>query len=137
MLAYRKISGVRIFTSLYRTSSKKLYAANKEAARALVLDRVAHFSLHYQVQPRRIAIKNLKSRWGSCSRKGNLNFSYKLLFLTPELRDYVVVHELCHLKEFNHGPDFWKLVSEKVPNYKECAKRLRDVHDVSLWNVAI
>lgn len=130
MLTYTKISGVRIFTPLYRTRSRKLYVANKEAARALIAERITHFNRHYQVPVRRIAIKNLKSRWGSCSRKGNLNFSYKLLFLSPDLRDYVIVHELCHLKEFNHRSKFWAYVAETIPDYKVCVKKLRSGRDL-------
>ena len=80
-------------------------------ARALVHERVKHFSMHYEakhgIAHGKIAIRNQKSRWGSCSKKGNLNFNYKLVFLDPELRDYVIVHELCHIKEFNHGKGFW------------------------------
>ncbi|HEX7724733.1 MAG TPA: M48 family metallopeptidase [Candidatus Paceibacterota bacterium] len=122
------IGQVRIFTTLYRTRSRKLYLANKESTRALIMERIAHFNQHYQVPIARVAIKNLKSRWGSCSRKGNLNFNYKLTFLPPDLRDYVIVHELCHLKEFNHGPKFWARVAETVPNYKELVVRLRTIH---------
>lgn len=122
------VGTTRIFTSLFRTRSRKLYLANKEVARALVTERIAHFNQHYQVKVGRVAIKNIKSRWGSCSRKGNLNFSYKLLFLEPDLRDYVIVHELCHLREFNHGPNFWKAVAEVMPNCKEYVKRLKNVH---------
>jgi predicted metal-dependent hydrolase len=103
--------------------------ANKEAARALVTERVAHFmnyyGLHHTISVGRIAIRNQKSRWGSCSKKGNLNFNYKLVFLPPELRDYVIVHEICHLKEFNHGRGFWNLVGETVPQWREMRRRLR------------
>ena len=67
----------------------------------------------------RVSIKNTKSRWGSCSKKGNLNFNYKIALLSQELADYVIVHELCHLGEFNHSKKFWKLVSLTIPNYKE------------------
>ena len=124
-----KVTGIRIFTSLYHTRSRKLYMANREAARALIIERIAYFSLRYGVQVGRVAIKNLKSRWGSCSRKGNLNFSYKLAFLDPRLRDYIIVHELCHLREFNHGKGFWSLVAETVPDYKECMRQLRSGRD--------
>lgn len=124
---------IRIFTSLFRTRSRKLYLANKEAARTLIAERIVHFNQHYQARVGRIAIKNLKSRWGSCSRKGNLNFNYKLVFMDPDLRDYIVVHELCHLKEFNHSPKFWARVAETIPDYKERIKRLRNIHKE--WSV--
>ncbi len=122
-----KISGIRIFRPLFRTRSRKLYLANREAARAMVVARVNHFNIHYKLPVGRIAIRNQKSRWGSCSRKGNLNFSYKLAFLPPELRDYVIVHEICHVQEFNHGRGFWDLVGQTVPEYKALRKKLRDV----------
>lgn len=122
---------IRIFTSLFRTRSRKLYLAKKEEVRAIVSDRVAHFIQHYGprhgIAVGKIAIRNQKSRWGSCSRKGNLNFNYKLAFLPPEERDYVIVHEICHIKEFNHGRGFWALVRETVPDYKELRKKLRQV----------
>ncbi len=116
---------IRIFTSLFRTRSRKLYLANKEAARALVAERVRHFNAHYRFAIGKIAIRNQKSRWGSCSKQGNLNFNYKIVFLSPEVRDYVIVHEICHIREFNHGKGFWNLVAETVPQYKEIRKRLR------------
>jgi len=122
---------IRIFTTLFRTRSRKLYTANKEAARALVHERVEHFLGHYGtwhgIVPGKIAIRNQRSRWGSCSKKGNLNFNYKLVFLPPEVRDYVIVHELCHIKEFNHAKPFWALVAETVPEYKALRKQLRTV----------
>jgi predicted metal-dependent hydrolase len=72
-----------------------------------------------------VAIKNMKSRWGSCSSKGNLNFHYRVAFLPEELLDYVIVHELCHLKLFNHSKAFWNLVAEKSPNYSQLRKQLQ------------
>lgn len=122
-----KVSGIRIFRPLFHTRSRKLYLAHKEAARALIHERVRHFNAYYKLPIGRIAVRNQRSRWGSCSRKGNLNFNYKLVFLSPELRDYVVVHEICHVKEFNHGRGFWALVAETIPNWKQLRKVLREV----------
>jgi len=108
-----------------------LYIANKEAARRLVHERVRHFLGHYGsrhgIAAGKIAIRNQRSRWGSCSKKGNLNFNYKLVFLPPPVRDYVIVHEICHIKEFNHAPAFWALVAETVPEYKALRKQLRSI----------
>ncbi len=103
------------------------YLAHKESARALITERVRHFNTHYGVAVGKIAIRNQRSRWGSCSKKGNLNFNYKLAFLSEELRDYVIVHEICHIKEFNHGHDFWNLVAQQVPEHRALNKRLREV----------
>ncbi|MEI7463061.1 MAG: M48 family metallopeptidase [Candidatus Taylorbacteria bacterium] len=125
------ITGVRIFNSVYRTRSRKLYSQNKEQARRLIIERIKYFLLYYSLKHNinvgKIAIRNQKSRWGSCSKKGNLNFNYKLVFLEPEVRDYVIVHEICHIKEFNHGKGFWNLVGETVPNYREIRRKLRNV----------
>ncbi len=104
---------------------RKEYVERKEEARALIVERVAYFSAIYGFTYGRIAIRNTKSLWGSCSRKGNLNFSYALIHLPPELVDYVVVHELCHLKEHNHGRSFWDLVARALPEYQILRRSLR------------
>jgi len=78
----------------------------KKDAEILITERVEYFSKKYNFYPKKITIKNNKTNWGSCSSKGNLNFNYRLIFLKPEEVDYVVVHELCHLKEMNHSKKF-------------------------------
>ncbi|MBX4211142.1 M48 family metallopeptidase [Candidatus Parcubacteria bacterium] len=102
----------------------KLYKTNKEKAFKLVHERLGHFNKHYNFSWNKIVIKNQSTRWGSCSLKGNLNFNYNIVFLPPDVSDYIIVHELCHLKEFNHGPNFWKLVAETIPNYKELRSKI-------------
>jgi predicted metal-dependent hydrolase len=87
-----------------------------------------HHNQHYQHPLRKVFIKNLKSRWGSCSSRGNLNFNYKLVFLPPAVADYIIVHELCHLRHFNHSAEFWALVAETIPRYKEFRRLLRKVY---------
>jgi len=106
--------------------NRRDYTKYKEVARELVQRRLEHFNTHssYGFAIGRISIRNQKTRWGSCSKKGNLNFSYRLALLPPELADYIVVHELCHLGEFNHGSNFWSLVGKTIPDYKEIRKRL-------------
>ena len=80
---------------------------------------------YYKFEYGRVNIRDQKSRWGSCSRQGNLNFNYRLLFLNSAVRDYVIVHELCHLKEFNHSSRFWELVSRQTPDYKILRNQLK------------
>ena len=101
------------------------YLKHKEAARAVIEAKVRQFGALYGYSHGRISVKNQKSCWGSCSRRGNLNFNYKLLFLPEKLQDYVIIHELCHLKELNHSQKFWGLVAQTVPNHGAIRKELR------------
>jgi len=103
---------------------RKEYLDTKEKARALVNERIEYFNRYYKFSFKKISIRNQSTRWGSCSRKGNLNFNYKLALLDPKLADYIIVHELCHLKEFNHSSKFWALVERMIPDYKVRRKAL-------------
>lgn len=102
---------------LPKKSSRTMYMKYKEQARVLVHERLIFWNRHYGFTYGQVSIRDQKTRWGSCSKKGNLNFNYKIVFLPTELVDYLIVHELCHLKEFNHGPGFWNLVGETIPEY--------------------
>ena len=82
-------------------------------------NRVSYFANHIGVTYGKITIRNQKTRWGSCSSKGNLNFNCLLMLMPPEVIDYVVVHELCHRKQMNHSKAFWKEVEKILPNYKD------------------
>ncbi len=93
-------------------------------ARKLVKDRLAHFNAIYQCHFARVSIKKQSTVWGSCSAKKNLNFNYKIVLLPPHLADYIIVHELCHLKEMNHGKQFWLLVAKTIPEHKQYRKEL-------------
>lgn len=88
--------------------------------------RAEHYASLLGVTYGRITIRNQKSRWGSCSAKKNLNFNCLLMLMPPEHRDYVVVHELCHLKEMNHSRRFWSEVESILPDYKKSVKWLRE-----------
>ena len=105
--------------------NKKHYLKHRENAREITAERIKYFSNTHGFECNRVSIRNQKTRWGSCSTKGNLNFNYKILFLEPEMRDYIIVHELCHLKEFNHSRKFWMLVEKILPDYLEIKKELK------------
>lgn len=81
----------------------------------------------------RIAVRNQKTRWGSCSSKGNINFNWRLLMAPTEVLEYVVVHELCHLVYMNHSGVFWDLVEKLLPNYKECRGWLKENGRLLKW----
>lgn len=115
----------KLKNKIFLGGSRREYSENKKAALALVRGRVEYFSENYNFCYGRISIRNQRTRWGSCSRKGNLNFNYKLIFLLPKVADYIIVHELCHLREFNHSASFWRLVAEIIPDYREIRKELR------------
>lgn len=100
------------------------YIKHKDKALELATKRINHFNKIYRYNFNTINIKNQKTRWGSCSKKGNLNFNYKLLFLPENVRDYLIVHELCHLKEFNHSRKFWNLVGKTFPDHWEIKAEL-------------
>lgn len=104
------------------------YKALNPIARALVTSRLKYFNQHYRHHYNKIFIRNSRTRWGSCSSKANLGFNYRVAKLPPDLVDYLVVHELCHLKQMNHSKDFWDLVAQTVPDWKERRKRLQKIH---------
>lgn len=97
------------------------------SARALLRIRERIAALHPAVggEYGRVAVRDQRSRWGSCSSKRNLNFNWKLIMAPPEALDYVVVHELCHLREFNHSPRFWARVRSIMPDYEFWKKWLK------------
>lgn len=82
-----------------------------------IRSRLAHFQPLTGGEFNRVTVRAQRSRWGSCSSKHNLNFNWKLILAPPQCLDYVVVHELCHLSEFNHSPRFWKLVEAQMKDY--------------------
>lgn len=107
------------------------YLKYKDGALNFVQERVKYFADQHGFHYNNIAIKNQKTCWGSCSRKANLNFNYKILFLPEKVQNYIIVHELCHLREFNHSKRFWKLVASMFPDYREIKAELRK-HSMSL-----
>ncbi len=109
-----------------RAGSRAEYNQHKKEALRVFTARLLELNTHYQLSYKRVSIRNQKTRWGSCSKTGTLSFSYRLLFVAPEVRDYVLVHELCHIAQMNHSPKFWALVAETVPNYKLLRRQLRE-----------
>ena len=123
-IIWRRVRAVR--RKRKKTSSVQ-YIAHKKVALALAKSRLEYFNQFYHFKISRVSIKNQKTRWGSCSKKGNLNFNYRIALLPASLADYVIVHELCHLGEFNHSKNFWNLVEKTIPNHAVIRKEFKKI----------
>lgn len=112
------------------TMPRKLTEAEKNElrknAKILITKRVEYFAKLMGVEYKRISVKFQKTRFGSCSTKKNLNFNALIALMSPEILDYVIVHELSHLKEMNHSATFWHEVEKVIPNYKQKRKWLKE-----------
>lgn len=97
-----------------------------QRAAEYIPERTAFYAPLIGVNYGRITIRNQRTRWGSCSSRGNLNFNCLLMLTPPEIIDYVIVHELCHRREMNHSPLFWREVERVLPDYKRRRKWLKD-----------
>lgn len=104
-------------------AEQRLY---RDKAREIYEQKVSYYAQMMGVSYGRIAIRDQKTRWGSCSGEGNLNFNWRLIFAPAGVLDYVVVHELAHRKEMNHSPRFWKVVEDTMPEYRKYQKWLKE-----------
>jgi predicted metal-dependent hydrolase len=109
-----------------RRSPSAAETAARRDARAVIGARVRHWASIMGLTYKRVAIKDQRTLWGSCSGRGNLNFNWRLAAAAPEVLDYVVIHELCHLREMNHSRNFWALVQAHCPEYAARRRWLRD-----------
>ena len=114
--------------STYRLPDwKTLPAAEKRRIQEGFQQRTTYYAGRMGVTFGNITVRNQKTRWGSCSGKGNLNFNYKLYYLPCELMDYVIIHELAHRIHMNHSAEFWQVVETFCPEWREARARLRRV----------
>lgn len=104
----RQADGRALFAAWYRAQ-----------ARAILAERLERFACSHNLKPSGLRISSARTRWGSCSRKGRLSFSWRLVMAPLEVVDYVIVHELAHLREMNHSQAFWALVEAMLPDYKQ------------------
>jgi len=100
-------------------------------AATLLQEKVERWGAELGLNHTRVTIRGQRTRWGSCSRKGNLSFNWKLMMAPEAVIDYVVIHELAHLKEMNHSKRFWRLVAQHCPECHQCKKWLRS-HEAEL-----
>jgi predicted metal-dependent hydrolase len=125
-----KYDGQRVYLSInpnhnqdeVRELIKKWY---KKIAKEYLIRLTVEMAEKYNFTVNSVRIKDVKTRWGSCSSKRNINLSYKLIMAPKEVIGYVIVHELCHLKEMNHSEKFWREVSNIIPNYKVYLEHLK------------
>lgn len=107
--------GERMFTQWYKTQAMNIFS-----------ERVNHFAALRGFSPKQVKVNSAKTRWGSCSSNGTINFTWRLVMAPLEVIDYVVLHELAHLKIKDHSPRFWKLVETLCPSFKRQRKWLKD-----------
>lgn len=98
----------------------------RDAAKDYIPKRVEYYHPFTGGNYQKITIRDPKTRWGSCSSNGTLSFSFRLMLAPPRVLDYVVVHELCHLTHMNHSKEFWNMVENILPDYKEHRKWLKE-----------
>ena len=102
-----------------RRHKQHMHEWYKQQTARIVADRLPLLARRFDVEYNKVSIKSQKSRWASCSKKGNLHFNLLLAAAPPDVIDYVIIHELVHLIEFDHSRQFWQLVKEADPDYKK------------------
>lgn len=107
--------GERMFTQWYKTQALTIFT-----------ERVNRYAALHGFEPKQVKVNSAKTRWGSCTSTGTINFTWRLVMAPLEVIDYVVLHELAHLKVKNHSPRFWKLVEKICPDFKRRRKWLKD-----------
>lgn len=114
-----------------------LVAVYKLLAKRDIPQKVAHFASQMGLKPKGVKVNSAKTRWGSCSSGGSLNFSWRLIMASDAVIDYVVIHELSHMREMNHAPKFWAVVGQYCPDYqrrREDLKELQHILAVQDWD---
>jgi hypothetical protein len=111
---------------------KVIEEALRKEAKQFLPARVNELAAKYNFNYNKVFIKNIKSRWGSCSKKGNVNFSLHLMILPEELIDYVILHELAHTVEHNHSKNFWEVLDKIYGNAKTVDKKLKN-YRIGMW----
>ncbi len=124
-----------VFRSHSKNHRDTLFNWLKKFSKDFIIERTEILAEEYDFQYKKVAIRDQNTRWGSCSSRKNLNFNWRLIFAPMQVLDYVIIHELCHLKEMNHSKRFWDLVKLFDPNYKTSIKWLKD-HGLGIKNIS-
>ena len=120
-----KVADNILYLPLIKTK-EKLIKYLKKLALKVIKEELKDIAPVLDVKYESISINSAKTRWGSCSGSNKLHFTYKLMLCPMDVVDYIIIHELCHIKEKNHSKNFWKLVKTYYPDYKQCEKWLKE-----------
>ncbi|MEW8359706.1 MAG: SprT family zinc-dependent metalloprotease [Candidatus Thiodiazotropha sp.] len=125
-----KLKNGKLIVTIPKKSPEKIQDAltqwYREHAEQKLREKSERYSKLIGIQPKSISIKTFKSRWGSCHSNGDVQFNWKIIIAPNRIVDYVVVHEICHMKQHNHSPKFWKCVEKIFPDYLECKGWLKE-----------
>ena len=122
-------SGAEIYLRVANVpdAAEKIESWYRDKARQYLMVRLAYYAQRFEFSYKSLRINGARTRWGSCNaQRGSLNFTWRLMMAPPEIVDYVVVHELCHLRHANHSAAFWAEVGKIMPDYKQRRKWLKD-----------
>ena len=120
---------------LAATVKKQVESYFSQQAQQMIPAKVGYFAKLTQLTPVSIKIRQYRARWGSCNNRKELSFNYLLMMLPPQVIDYVVIHELCHLRHLNHSANFWQLVAMHCPDYKEAKQWIKNNQSALLWRL--
>jgi predicted metal-dependent hydrolase len=115
-----KIPADKIFSKIERWFRK--------TALDIITERADYFRTRLRLSPENIAVNNNKTRWGVCDNKNNIAINWRAVFLPPNLLDYIIVHEFCHLLEFNHTKNFWAVVQTIIPDWRAVRTHLKHLN---------
>ncbi|MCX7122867.1 MAG: SprT family zinc-dependent metalloprotease [Gammaproteobacteria bacterium] len=116
-------------------SKQELYLWYRKQAKTILIERTAHFAVEMNLYPNKVVVKPQKARWGSCSIDNVIRLNWKVIQAPLDLVDYLIVHELAHIQEKNHGPQFWALVAQFIENHLDCRKALQHFGRYSQLNL--
>ncbi len=123
----RRIIRVKVNArSTEQSIKRQLQSSLKSAAQEQFIPRTRQLASSTALTPSSIKIGSYTSKWGQCSSRGEITLNWRLIHLSSTLQDYVIIHELCHLREMNHGPRFWALVSRHYPDYQLAKQEIKD-----------
>lgn len=130
----QKLSNKTVLATAVKKQIEKFF---KEQAEELIPQRVAIYSQLTSLMPTSIKIRQYRSRWGSCNNRGELSFNYLLMMLPLDVIDYVIVHEICHLRHLNHSKNFWQLVAKYFPDYRQAKQWIKTNQAPLLWRLPL